>query len=82
MKRRNITYKIIFTLISLLVSVQDIMANNEPPMPKTNGGFRGTYVVGQGAIDQHIVILLLIGMISGIYFMLKLNSTNDKKSLS
>ena len=68
---KSFKYKIFFVLIVILVSLQDLFANNEPPAPRGSGGFEDAVVVG-GAIDSYILLMLFVGFILGAYYLRKI----------
>jgi len=67
LKMKNIVLMFIFTV---LLTVQELVAANQPPIPRGSGGFDDDYVVG-GSIDSFIPYIIIIGLVIGVWGMQK-----------
>ena len=67
---RKIYYKIFYLVaFSLFLNVNLLSKNNNPP-PPNGAGFDDSVVVG-GAIDDQIFLLLIAGLLFGIWYLNK-----------
>ncbi len=67
---KRINYKKIFTTLSFLfVQISFLMASPKP-MKRGSGGFIDDNQVGT-AIDSHLIILFVVAMAVGVYFINK-----------
>ena len=67
LKIKNILLTFVFTV---LLSVQELAAKNQPPAPRGNGGFNDDWAVG-GSIDSLIPYIIIVGLAFGIWGMKK-----------
>ena len=72
MKFSKLKFSILAIAFSSIFSIQDLLAENDPPIPMGSGGFDDTTVVG-GAIDDYLPLLFLVAMLLGVWFINKIN---------
>lgn len=70
MKISTQKHTILIFAFSVLLSVQNLYAKNQPPTPKGYGGFDDSYVVG-GAIDNLLPYLLIVAILFGLFSIIK-----------
>ena len=76
MKQFNLKYTVLTFAFSFVLSVQNIFATNDLPIPKGSGGFDDTVVVG-GAIDDLLPYLMIFAIVYGFYIVVKKITQND-----
>ena len=67
LKIKNILLTFTFTV---LLTVQELIAASQPPIPKGSGGFDNGGVVG-GSIDGFIPYIIVVGLAFGIWGLQK-----------
>jgi len=74
MKKINIIFLVLTLVFNSILNVQTLIARNRPPAPRGSGGFGDGTVVG-GALDNYLIVLLVIALIFGSIIINK-HSTN------
>ena len=78
MKNFNPKYSILTFIFSVIFSVQNLIAKNEPPTPRGSGGFDDEWVV-DGPIDNYILLLFFAALIFGAWAINKYKTLDKVK---
>ena len=67
MKEVNLK-KILVAVLLTVFQFSELMAKNQPPVPKGSGGFGDDVVVG-GPIDNYLSLLFFMALLFGIWIL-------------